>query len=470
MSGHMRILVIDDEPIVCSSCERVLRDEGHEVETVSSGADGLNLLRQAEYDLVITDIKMPLISGMEILEYCRENLPGVPIIMITGFFTINSAVESIKRGAFDYLPKPFTPAELLSVVQGASIKRMQSLEKIYHCKTTPHRYGLDNMVGNSERMRRIYNLIERVAQTDTTVLIAGESGTGKELIARAIHNHSLRNARQFIAVDCSSLAETLLESELFGHVRGAFTGASSGKRGIFEIADSGTLFLDEVSNISTDTQSKLLRVLEEHRFKPVGAEEVKEVNIRLIAATNRDLKAMIEKGTFREDLYYRLNVFSIVVTPLRERPDDIPLLAYHFLRQMNQSLDKRIRGFSTEAMQALIAYQWPGNIRELKNTVERLVIMEDKELLGTETLSEIIDREKGGPQHSVPVTNEELKQARRDAREQAVEEIERIFIIEALSRNDWNVTRAAESAGMQRTNFQALLKKYNITPKEYKSE
>jgi len=470
MFEKMKILVIDDEPVVCSSCKRALGEEGYEVETVLGGRDAIEILESREFDLVITDLKMPSISGMDILEHVKKKRPDVQVVMITGYSTIDTAVESIKKGAFDYISKPFTPEELLSVVRDASIKRMQTLEKIYRCETTPHKDGLDNIIGTSEKMLRIYDLIEKVAQTDTTVLITGESGTGKELIARAIYNHSLRKDKQFIAVDCSTLAESLLESELFGHTKGSFTGASSCKLGIFKVADEGTLFLDEVSNLPMGTQKKLLRVLEEHKFRPVGDEKLTDVNIRLIAATNRDLKKMIGKSKFREDFYYRLNVFSIEVPPLRDRREDIPLLAYHFLRQVSQTLDKRIKGFSAEAMELLLEYKWPGNVRELKNMVERLVVMADDEMLSSDILVGIIDNERVDRDSFVPKTNDELKQAKKDVREKAVTEIEKIFILEALHRNDWNVTRAAEATGMQRTNLQALIKKYNIKLKEYSKE
>jgi len=467
MSEKMKILLIDDEPVVCSSCERVLEEEGYVVEAVLKGTEGISRMDSKEFDIVITDLKMPEISGMEVLGYVKEKYPDTQVIIMTGYSTVSNAVESIKKGAFDYIPKPFDPDELLSVVRGAAIKRMQALEKIYQHETIPHKYGLDNIIGASEKMLKVYEQIEKVARTDTTVLITGESGTGKELLARAIHNHSLRKDTQFIALDCSTLAQSLLESELFGYTKGSFTGASTGKRGIFDIANEGTLFLDEVSNIPMDTQSKLLRVLEEHSFRPVGAEETVAVNIRLIAATNRDLKTMIESGNFREDLFYRLNVFSITVPPLRERPEDIPLLACHFLRQMCQTLDKRIKGFSKEAMEILISYTWPGNVRELKNAVERLVVMADEEMLFPDILSEVVDKERCEKSAAVPATNEELKQAKKEARENAVKKVEKIFILEALARNDWNVTRAAEATGIQRTNFQSLIKKYNIRLKGY---
>lgn len=466
MSGSMKILVIDDEPVVCRSCERFLRKEGYDTKTVLRGHDGIDLLEKDEYDVVIVDLKMPEMSGMEVLEYVKNNYPDIQVIMITGYSTIANAIESIKKGAFDYLPKPFSPQELLSVVREASIKRMQSFDRIYYCETATHQYGFDNIIGNSEKMRTVYELVEKVAQTDATVLITGESGTGKELIARALYNCSARKDSQFLTIDCSTLAQSILESELFGHVKGSFTGASAGKRGIFEIANGGTLFLDEISNIPLETQAKLLRVIEENEFRPVGSEQIKKVDIRLIAATNRDLKMMIKLGTFREDLYYRLNVFSIEVPPLRERPEDIPILAYHFLRQSCHSLGKRVKGFSKDAMEFLIKYEWPGNVRELRNTVERLVLVADSDLLSSRELPEIVDSDSVTIS-AIPMTNEELKRVKKNIREKAIEDIEKIFVLEALARNDWNISRASEDTGMQRTNFQALIRKYNIRPKDY---
>lgn len=461
MSGKIKILIIDDEQVVCDSCERFLSEEGYEVETALNGKEGIGLIEGGDFDIVISDLKMPGVSGMDVLDYVRDNRPDVQVIMITGYSTIANAVESIKKGAADYIPKPFTPDELLSVVRETSIKRMQTRDKIYQYSVKPYQYGLDNIIGASDKMIKIYGLIEKVADTDATVLITGESGTGKELIARAVCNHSGRKDRQFIPVDCSTLAQGLLESELFGHKKGSFTGALRDKRGLFDIADGGTLFLDEVSNIPMDIQSKLLRVIETREYRPVGGEKFKKIDIRLITATNRDLKTMIEKGNFREDLYYRLNVFSIDLPPLRDRPEDIPLLAYHFLRQACRNLDKSIRGFSSDAMQILLKYDWPGNIRELKNAVERMVVMADEDLLSKESLPEVIDRENIDGD-SGPTTNEELKRLKQEAREKAVQDVEKNFVLDALARNEWNATRAAEETGMQRSNFQALMKKYNI--------
>ena len=466
----MKILIIDDEPAIAKSCERTLSEDGYEVKSVLNGNDGIKLLESENFDMVITDMKLPGISGIEILEYVKEHYPSIQVIFVTGYSTVENAVMSIKKGAIDYIPKPFTPEELLSVVREASIKKMQTLEKIYREDNTPHKFGFDNIIGSSEPMQRLYTMIQKVAKTDSTVLITGESGTGKELIARAIYNNSLRNDKQFITVDCNTLSSSILESELFGHKKGAFTGAVSDKRGIFEIADKGTLFLDEVSNLPQETQGKLLRILEQHEFRQVGSEKVKKADIRLIAATNRNLKVMVENDNFREDLYFRLNVFTITVPPLRERPEDIPILAYHFLSRICKSLNKKIKGFSDEAIELFLEYDWPGNVRELKNTVERIVLMYDNEKLSSQVLSEIIENDTIRRKINVPNTNEELKEAKREARETAVKDLEKMFILEALARNGWNVTRAADQTGIQRPNFQAMMKKYNITARDYNSK
>jgi DNA-binding NtrC family response regulator len=293
MNENMKILIVDDEPVVCKGCERTLVEEGYEVRTSLNGKDGIELLQDEEFDIVITDLKMPGISGMQILVHIKENYPDIQVIIITGYSTIENAIESIKKGAFDYISKPFTPEELVSVVREASMKRIQTIEKIYQIDNSSYKCGFDNIIGNSDNMLRIYDLIQKLAQSDSTVLITGESGTGKELIARAVYNHSLRKDKQFIAVDCNTLTPNILDSGFFGNKKGSFTGAVPDKRGIFEIADKGTLFLDEISNISIETQSKLLRVLEQNEFRQVGSEEIKKVDIRLIAATKRNLRSMI---------------------------------------------------------------------------------------------------------------------------------------------------------------------------------
>ncbi len=331
----VRILVVDDEMIVCESCKRILEEERYEVETALSGKEAFDKMKANPFDIIITDLKMPGIDGMEVLKTFRKEYPDSIIIMITGFSTVETAVEAMKLGAFDYIPKPFTPDEVSIVVKRAIEKKSLMTENVYLRQELQEKYGFHNIVGKSKKMQEIYRIIAKVATTDSTVLIYGQSGTGKELIARAIHFNSPRREKQFVPVDCAVLSENLLESELFGHVRGSFTGAVTTKP-----ADGGTVFLDEVGNISLSIQAKLLRVLQEREFTPVGGTKAKKVDIRLIAATNKDLEKMIKEETFREDLYYRLNIVPIYLPPLRERQEDIPILAVHFLKKYAEEMGK----------------------------------------------------------------------------------------------------------------------------------
>ena len=458
----VRILVVDDEMIVCESCKRILEEEGYEVETALSGKEAFDKMKVSPFDIVITDLKMPGIDGMEVLKTFRKEYPDLIIIMITGFSTVETAVEAMKLGAFDYIPKPFTPDEVSIVVKKAIEKKSLMAENIYLRQELQEKYGFHNIVGKSKKMQEIYRVIAKVATTDSTVLIYGQSGTGKELIARAIHFNSPRREKQFVPVDCAVLSENLLESELFGHVRGSFTGAVTTKPGLFEVADGGTVFLDEVGNISLSIQAKLLRVLQEREFTPVGGTKAKKVDIRLIAATNKDLEKMIKEETFREDLYYRLNIVPIYLPALRERPEDIPLLAVHFLKKYAEEMGKAIKGFTPEAMEKLMRYSWQGNVRELENVIERTVVMIDDEMVRVEHLILPGQQEKEILENQIPMTSDELKEIKKQVREKAVEEIERAFVLNALERHQWNVTKASEEVGMLRPNFQALMRKYNL--------
>ena len=460
-----RILVVDDELIVCESCQRILEEEGYEVDIALSGQEAFDKMKQGPFDIVITDLKMPVIDGMDVLKYTRKEYPEIVVIMITGFSTVETAVEAMKLGAFDYIPKPFTPDEVSIVVKKALEKRSLQIENVYLRQELQEKYGFHNIVGKSKKMQEIYRIIAKVAPTDSTVLIYGQSGTGKELIARAIHFNSLRLEKQFVPVDCAVLSENLLESELFGHVRGSFTGAVSTKPGLFEIADGGTVFLDEVGNISLAIQAKLLRVLQEREFTPVGGTKVKKVNIRLIAATNKNLEKMIKEETFREDLYYRLNIVPIFLPSLRERQEDIPLLAGHFLKKYSEEMGKAVTGFTPDAMERLLRYHWPGNVRELENVIERSVVMVDGEMVRSELLVLPKEQEKE-VEIQVPLTSDGLKELKKHLREKAVEDVERVFVLNALERNNWNVTRASEEVGMLRPNFQALMRKYNLRARE----
>jgi len=456
-----RILVVDDEEIVIRSCLRILGGGDYVVEAVQDGLEALRKVEESQYDVIILDIMMPKINGLEVLQRVKETHPDVDVIMVTGLSQIDTAVRAMKLGAFDYLPKPFDPDELKLVVHRALERRQLLQENINLKSEVSSKYRFENIIGSSPQMQNVYRLVAKCAPTSSTILLTGESGTGKELIARAIHYNSLRKDKPFVPVDCNSLSENLLESEMFGHVKGSFTGAVANKRGMFELADNGTLFLDEIGNISLATQAKLLRVIQEREFKAVGDTRTQGANFRLITATNKDLKAMVAEGTFREDLFYRVNIFPIHVPPLRERKDDIAPLAFHFLRVFSEELGKKVDEFSEGAMSVLVNYGWPGNVRELENSIHRAVILAADKVIRQAHLVNIVDMV---PQLDleVPRTSDELKRMKKATREKSVESIEKLFVLEALKRNSWNVTKSAGETGMQRANFQALMKKYGI--------
>ncbi|MGD2129410.1 MAG: sigma-54 dependent transcriptional regulator [Lysobacterales bacterium] len=455
-----RILLVDDEEIVLRSCQRILGRE-YEIETARDGLTALGMVNAGDYDLLILDIKMPKMDGIEVLRRVKEARPDIDVIMVTGLHEIQTAVKAMKLGAFDYLPKPFEPDDLEMVVARAFDRRTVLQGSAEPGDTAGQVYHFENIIGESPAMQTVFRLVARCAPTNSTVMLRGESGTGKELIARAIHYNSLRKDKPFVPVDCTSLSENLLESELFGHVKGSFTGAVSNKKGLFEMAEGGTLFLDEIGNITLATQAKLLRFIEEREFKAVGDTRTQSVDIRLITATNKDLEGMVADGEFRDDLYYRINIFPIEIPPLRERRDDIPVLAMHFLRQLNDEMDLNIREFSSGAMNLLLNHDWPGNVRELENVVQRAMILASGEVIRQGDLVSIMDMV---PHVSldVPRTSDELKQIKKVARQRSVENVEKHFVLGALKRNRWNVTRAAEETGMQRSNFQALMAKYDI--------
>jgi DNA-binding NtrC family response regulator len=456
-----KILIVDDEEIVLKSCLRILGDGDYEVEAVQDGQEALRKIEETDYDILILDIMMPKIDGLEVLQRVKEMHPDIDIIMITGLSQIKTAVRAMKLGAFDYLPKPFDPDELKLVVERAFERRQLQRQNLDTKSAASIKYRFENIIGASPPMQSVYRLIANCAPTNSTILLVGESGTGKELIARAIHFNSLRKDKPFVAIDCNALSENLLESEMFGHIKGAFTGATSNKKGMFEMADNGTLFLDEIGNISLSTQAKLLRVIQEREFKAVGDTHTKSANFRLIVATNKDLKAMVAAGTFREDLFYRINIFPIQVPPLRERREDIPALAFHFLNIFSKDVGKKVTEFSEGAMSLLVNYDWPGNVRELENTVQRSVILAIDNVIREAHLMNIIETLPHADL-DVPRTGDELKRIKKTAREKSVENIEKQFVLEALKRNAWNVTKSAEDTGMQRANFQALMKKHNI--------
>ena len=460
-----RILVADDDAVIREGLRRILAAEGYDVETVSNGRAALERLEQQRFKLLITDLKMPGLSGLEVLQSLRACQPELPVVLITGYAAIDNAVEAMKNGATDYLSKPFANEEIISKVKHAIESRAVLIDDICLWREMSETHGFDRLVGDSREMKRLYQRIMQVAPTDSTVLISGESGTGKELVARAIHAHSSRRSQPFVAIDCTALAENLLESELFGHVKGSFTGATQTKRGLFEVAEGGTLLLDEIGNISLTTQAKLLRVLQERVVTPIGGTKLIPIDIRLVAATNANLRDMVKKATFRDDLFFRLNIIPIELPPLRERKGDLMLLASQFLRRFAEENGKEIRGFSPDVIAQLEHYSFPGNVRELENVIERAVVLSHSDLLQRQ------DLEMPGDDHAssfsadnvVPLDANELKERKRLLREEAVVPLERAFLLSAMDRNDWNITRAAEEVGMQRPNFQAMLKKQKIS-------
>jgi len=470
MDTPKKLLVIDDEPAIREGVRRILESASFEVETFASGHAALERIRHEPFDLVITDLKMPGISGMDVLKAIKEIQPDLPVIFITGYSSVDSAVEVMKLGAVDYIAKPFTPEEMLETIRLALEQRVVDLGDLYLLKELRDGEGFDRFVGKSQEMIKVYRRIMQVAPTDSTVLITGESGTGKELVARAIHKHSPRRENPFVAVDCTSLVENLLESELFGHVKGSFTGAIHTKTGLFKVAEGGTLFLDEVSNLSLTTQAKLLRVLQERLVTPIGGTQPTPINIRLVTATNRNLRDMVAEGTFREDLFFRLNIIPVDLPPLRERSGDIPLLVAHAVRRCSDELGKDIKNVTAGAMQVLQSYSFPGNVRELENIIERAVVLAMDNLITPDDL----ELNLGGKEPlmlpdytTIPLNVEELKEAKRHLREQAVEDIEKAFVVSALQRSKGNVTRASEETGLLRPNFQAMMKKLGISARDY---
>ena len=441
------ILVIDDDKAMRDACFQILSRQGYRVELAASAKQGLSLLERLSFDTILLDLVMPDLDGLEALKKIRALDPDVEVIIITGYGTIQSAVESIKAGAFHFLSKPFVPDDLRNLVSRALGKRRLDLENLYLRQELKIKDERNTLVYESESMIRIMDMIARVAPTDSTVLITGESGTGKGLVARKIHQLSQRSRRPFITVDCGTLVETLFESELFGHVKGSFTGADANKIGKFELAQNGTLFFDEISNIGLEVQAKLLRAVEERKISKVGSHRVITVDVRIIAATNKDLTKAIKDGTFREDLFYRLNVVLIQMPPLRERKSDIPLLVQHFLEKYNSRLRKEMRGISPDALDLLVRHDWPGNVRELENTMERLLVLSPGPYL------EPADLVFAG---TVLTTGAEAADGT------SLKDLERNHIIQTLQRCDGHKSETARALGIDRKTLREKLKRYDL--------
>jgi len=443
---NITILIVDDEPNVCASLQGVLEDEGYNVLTALSGEDGLEKLARVDVDVVLLDIMMPAgIDGIETLRRIKKSYADVGVVMISGHGTFESALTSGKLGALDFIEKPLSMDVVLTRIEQALERQRLEVEHATLKREIQDRYKL---IGESAAMKKIFEMIEQVAPTNGRVLITGESGTGKELVARAIHNKSPRSRRQFVQVNCAAIPNDLIEAELFGHERGAFTGAIGKRVGKFEMADEGTIFLDEIGDMSLHTQSKVLRVLETQEFERVGGKQTLEVDVRVIAATNKDLAVEIGADNFREDLFYRLNVIPISIPPLRQRRTDIPPLVEHFLTQFCAENNQQKKTLSNEAMKALQTYNWPGNVRELRNIIERLVIMTRGDVVEVDDIP-------------VDLGDIHVQQPPGSLRE-ARAEFESNFIRQCLEKHLWNVTEAAKELGIERTNLHRKMKQYGI--------
>jgi len=449
------ILIVDDEQSLLDLLSVVFKKEGYAVKTALTAAGGFEVLAKAEVDLVITDIKMPGADGMDILRYARENLPDLPVILITAYGSIAQAVEALKAGALDYVVKPFDVEELKIIVGRGLAGRRLRQENLLLKRDFKDRYGFEQMIGKSRPMQDIYTLIEKVASTDSTVLITGESGTGKEMAARAVHLQGARRDNSFVSINCAALPENLLESELFGHVRGSFTGAVSDKKGMFELAQRGTLFLDEVGETSPWTQVKLLRALQERKVRRVGGADEIPVDVRIIAATNQDLKKRIGEGKFREELFYRLNVISMDMPPLRRRVEDIPLLISHFLQKYCDKMGKKPKRFTPEVVGLLEGYAWPGNIRELENVIERIVAIEDRETVTASCLpQEILSPQKKMETQEIFAPGFSLTRH--------LDDLTKKYIQEALALTGGSLQKAAPLLGLSYRTIRYLIAKYDL--------
>jgi DNA-binding NtrC family response regulator len=445
-----KILVVEDEDMARKNLEHILKKEGYDVVSVDNGKKALEQLRSLDFDLVITDLKMEKVDGMEVLEKSRKLQPYTEVVMITGYATVDSAVKAMKEGAYYYIAKPYKIDEVRKVAHEALLKRRLQMENLELRASLKKAGEVPHIVGKSEAIQGVLETVKQIAPSDTNVLLFGESGTGKELVAKAIHHLSPRSEKRFVAFNCGSFTEELMANELFGHEKGAFTGATTDKAGLLQVADGGTVFLDEIGDMPLTMQVKLLRVIQEKEFLPVGGVDPLPVNVRFIAATHRDLKEVVEGGGFRQDLYYRLNVITIRLPPLTDRTGDIPLLAYHFLAQKSQAMKRGIQDIDPEAMDLLSRYSWPGNVRELENVIERAVALENGPTIRAEDLPEsILNLSIETYRHSpsaVPTLDEQ----------------EVHYIKWVLEKSGGNKTKAAKIMGIDRVSLWRKLKRYGI--------
>ncbi len=463
------ILVVDDERGICIAIQRLLRGCGYAVETAASGEEALERLHREPYHLVITDLNLKTVSGMDVLRWVKGHAPETAVIMVTAYGSEKIAVEAMKLGAADYVPKPFDNEELELVVgrifEGMALRR--DLRLLQEQITDAYRF--ENIIGKSPAMQRVFDTIRKVADTDLTVLVRGPSGTGKELVANAIHYNSPRRAKPLIKVNCAAFSRELVESELFGHEKGAFTGATGVREGKFEIAHEGTLFLDEIGDMALETQAKILRVLQEREFERVGGNRTIKTDVRILAATNQNLEAKVKDGSFREDLYYRLNVVPIVLPALAERPEDLPLLIDHFLATVATRLKREPKALRPEACRALCAHEWKGNVRELEHAIEQAVVLASAAEIGFEDLPASV-RAAAAPAAADDPAAPGEPATFRDAKQRVVERFERQVIGEALARHRGNVSKAAEDLGMYRQHLQVKLAEYKIDLEPYRKQ
>jgi DNA-binding NtrC family response regulator len=457
-----RVLIIDDEAAIRESLETLLELEGYTVEMASDGHRGLAMLDQTSYDLVLLDLALPGMNGIELIPRIHERQPQVPVIMITAYGTVNNVVDAIRAGAQNFVQKPWDNEKLLADIR-ASIARFRAEEENLHLKRAlKQRYNFSNIVGKSDAMLRIFDLVAQVAPSRSTVLIQGESGTGKELIAKALHANSPRKDKPFIPVNTGAVPSELLESTLFGHVKGAFTSAIASKKGLFEVANGGTLFLDEIGTMGLDTQSKLLRVLQDRKFMHLGGIQEVQVDVRIVAATNTDLRQAVREGKFREDLFYRLNVITLDLPPLRGRKEDIPALAAHFLKRFAEENDLTPRSLSPEAMRALMDHDWPGNVRELENAMERGVVLSSGSIIGID----LLPSQLSGRDYTAGLLEHNPDSSLFDI----LEQIERRIIMDKLEHCKWNQTDAAEQFHIPLSTLNQKIKRLNIEIKKRNKE
>lgn len=446
-----KILVVDDEDVIRDSFSEWLTEAGYEVATASDGGEALDIISSQEIDIVIADLKMPGMDGIELMKRVKGADPNLPVIIMTAYGSIASAIEAMKAGAYDYLEKPFCPERVEIMIKNLVAHQTILKENIALRKELSKKYQFEELIGKSPKMQQVFELIRTVAKSNATVLIEGETGTGKELVAKALHAESARSRGPFVSLNCAALPEGLLESELFGHEKGAFTGAIAQKKGKFEFANGGTIFLDEIGDISPNTQVRLLRVLQEREFNRVGGNEIIKVDVRVITSTNRDLKKRVEESAFREDLYYRLHVVPIGVPPLRERTEDVPVLSQYFLKKYNTENNKNIREFAPEVMEFFMKYDWPGNVRELENAVEYSVVLAHEDVIQLDRLPPALKKTRSAESTGV---SQDIK---------ALRGVERQHIIKILEETSWNLTHTAKTLGISRSTLHLKLKEYNLS-------